>query len=265
MKLTTIVVDDEKIARRRIARLIRETDEAVVVAECGGGRDAVTQILEHNPQIVFLDVQMPDMDGFQVIEAVGPERMPPVVFVTAFDDYALRAFDLHAVDYLLKPYDTARFRAAFSRAKERVAAHTPSEDEARLRALLEDYVAQHPRPQNATVPIDRIGISAEGSVRVLKTADVDWWETEGNYVRAHVGGASHLVRMTAARLESQLDPASFVRIHRRYLVNMDRVAEVQPWFSGDAVVILKTGAKLRLSRSYRDAFHGRLFGKQRDE
>ncbi len=268
MKITVLVVDDEKLARRRVSRLVRETGEAQVVAECGGGREAVNAIAEHRPSLVFLDVQMPDLDGFQVIDTVGPEKMPAVVFVTAFDEFALRAFDLHAVDYLLKPYDTARFRLAFERAKQRLIGQARTDDDARLRALLDDYLAGKAKEvatgaATAAAPgmMERFPVHSDGRMRIQRTADVDWWETEGNYVRAHIGATSHLIRMTAARLEAQLDPKQFVRIHRRYLVNVDRVVEVQPWFSGDAVVILRNGAKLRVSRLYRQQFQERLLGQ----
>ena len=267
--LNVLVVDDEKIARRRVARLVKETREAVVLAECGGGREAVAAIREHHPDLVFLDVQMPDLDGFQVIESVGPAHMPAVVFVTAFDEFALRAFDLHAVDYLLKPYDTERFRIAFDRAKQRLVGDARAAADDRFRALLDDYLKGQQERESingqasqsgAGGSMERFAIHADGRMRNLRTVDVDWWETEGNYVRAHIGAASHLIRMTAARLEAQLDPKQFVRIHRRYVVNLDRVVEVQPWFSGDAVAILRSGAKLRVSRLYRQQFHDRLLG-----
>ena len=180
------------------------------------------------------------------------------MFVTAFDQYAVRAFDVHAVDYLLKPFDTARFREAFERAKERVNGWPKAVrgDDERIRALLADY-CRTPRRRRAQ-PLDRVAVKVDGSLRIVKTADIDWWETDGNYMRLHVGGASHLIRMTAASIEPQLDPRVFLRIHRRYIVNVDRIVEVQPWFAGDAIVVLRNGAKLRLSRTYRERLHARL-------
>src|SRR4051812_13760510 len=262
--LTVIVADDEKIARKRLVRLIEETGDAEVVAACAGGRETVEQVIALEPQILFLDVQMPDLDGFAVLRELDGKASPATVFVTAFDQYAVRAFDVHAVDYLLKPFDTARFREAFGRAKER-ATHRgggPVEDE-RMRALLADYMSQ---AQTSTRQhLDRVAVKVDGVLKIVRTADVDWWETDGNYIRLHVGGGSHLIRMTAASIEPQLDPRSFIRIHRRYIVNVDRIVEVQPWFAGDAIVVLRNGAKLRLSRTYRERLHARLGARSEAE
>jgi two-component system LytT family response regulator len=255
--LTVLVADDEKIARRRLVRLIEETGEAEVVAACAGGRDAIEKILTLTPQLLFLDVQMPDLDGFGVLREIAGRARPATVFVTAFDQYAVRAFDVHAVDYLLKPYDTARFRDAFARAKERAQGRSSNVDDERIRALLADYTSAT-QQQQAKPPLDRVAVKTDGVLKIVRTADVDWWETDGNYIRLHVGGTSHLIRMTAASIEPQLDPRSFIRIHRRYIVNVDRIVEVQPWFAGDAIVVLRNGAKLRLSRTYRERLHARL-------
>ena len=256
---TAIVADDEKIARKRLARLVEETGSAAVVAACAGGRETVDQIVALQPQLLFLDVQMPDLDGFGVLHEITGKAAPITVFVTAFDQYAVRAFEVHAVDYLLKPYDTARFRDAFNRATERAqaggGAGAPQDE--RVRALLADYIAttQATSPRQ---PLDRVAVKVDGVLKIVRTADVDWWETDGNYIRLHVGSVSHLIRMTAASIEPQLDPRSFIRIHRRYIVNVDRIVEVQPWFAGDAIIVLKNGAKLRLSRTYRERLHNRL-------
>jgi two-component system, LytTR family, response regulator len=256
--LTVIVADDEKIARRRLVRLIEETGEAEVVAACAGGREAVAQTLALSPQLLFLDVQMPDLDGFGVLRELSNTTVPATVFVTAFDQYAVRAFDVHAVDYLLKPFDTARFRESFERAKQRLQRGAKGGDDDRLRALLADYMANAGAAPQTRQPLDRVAVKVDGSLRIVKTVDIDWWETDGNYMRLHVGGASHLIRMTAAAIEPQLDPRVFLRIHRRYIVNIDRIVEVQPWFAGDAIVVLRNGAKLRLSRTYRERLHARL-------
>jgi two-component system LytT family response regulator len=254
--LTVIVADDEKLARRRLVRLIEETGEAEVVAACAGGRDAVQQTIVRQPQLLFLDVQMPDLDGFAVLRELAGRAFPATVFVTAFDQYAVRAFDVHAVDYLLKPFDTARFREAFARAKDRLSTGSRDADDDRVRALVADYVSgvQHSTKE----PLDRVAVRVDGVLKIVRVADVDWWETDGNYVRLHVGGASHLIRSTAASIEPQLDPRAFIRIHRRYIVNVERIVEVQPWFAGDAVAVLRTGAKLRVSRTYRERLHTRL-------
>jgi two-component system LytT family response regulator len=260
--ITVIVVDDENIARRRLGRLLEETREARVIAECAGGRDAVEKIAELRPQMVFLDVQMPDLDGFGVLQQLDGILLPAVVFVTAFDQYAVRAFDVHAVDYLLKPYDTNRFGEAFERAKERIASRARTDEDQRLRALLRDYLSDGQRDERDY--LDRVAVKVDGVLRIIRTTDVDWWETDGNYVRLHVGSGSHLIRATATSIEGQLDPRQFLRIHRRYIVNLDRVVEVQPWFGGDSIVLLKGGAKLRLSRTYRERLHSRLLGVRAD-
>ena len=258
--ITVIVVDDENIARRRLVRLLEETGEAKVVAECAGGRDAVARIEALHPEMVFLDVQMPDLDGFGVLQELNATPFPAIVFVTAFDQYAVRAFDVHAADYLLKPYDTARFREAFVRAKERTESRVRSDEDNRLRALLRDYLGDEGRAGAGREFLDRVAVKVDGVLRVVRTHDVDWWETDGNYVRLHVGPANHLIRATATSIETQLDPRQFLRIHRRFIVNIDRVLEVQPWFGGDSIVLLKNGAKLRLSRTYRERLHSRLLG-----
>jgi two-component system LytT family response regulator len=255
--LTVIVADDEKIARRRLVRLIEETGEAEVVAACSGGREAVAQTLALQPNLLFLDVQMPDLDGFGVLQELSGKASPATVFVTAFDQYAVRAFDVHAVDYLLKPFDTGRFREAFARAKERLNGQSRGAEDDRIRALLTDYVSAS-KPSASRQPLDRVAVKVDGVLKIVRTTDVDWWETDGNYMRLHVGGGSHLIRMTAASIEPQLDPRAFIRIHRRYIVNVDRIVEVQPWFAGDAIVVLRNGAKLRLSRTYRERLHARL-------
>jgi two-component system LytT family response regulator len=258
--ITVIVVDDEHIARRRLVRLIEETGEARVVAECAGGRDALTRIEALQPEMVFLDVQMPDLDGFGVLRELEQNPLPAIVFVTAFDQYAVRAFDVHAVDYLLKPYDTARFREAFARARERIETRVRSEEDGRLRALLRDFLSEDQQAAGSRDYLDRVAVKVDGVLKIVRTNDIDWWETDGNYVRLHVGPAHHLIRATATSIEGQLDPRQFLRIHRRYIVNIDRVVEVQPWFGGDSIVLLKNGAKLRLSRTYRERLHSRLLG-----
>jgi len=177
--ITVIVIDDENIARRRLVRLLEETGEATVVAECAGGRDAVGRIATLEPQMVFLDVQMPDLDGFGVLQALDGNPLPAVVFVTAFDQYAVRAFDVHAVDYLLKPYDTARFREALARAKERIETRVRTDEDGRLRALLRDYLSDE-RTSNGREFLDRVAVKVDGVLRIVRTNDIDWWETDGN-------------------------------------------------------------------------------------
>jgi len=266
--VTVLVADDEPLARRRILRLLRAEPGVEVVAECKGGRSAVEQIRARNPDLVFLDIQMPDLDGFGVIAEVGPERMPSVVFVTAFDQYALRAFEVHALDYLLKPFEAERFHSTLVRARanlspQRTAAY-PGED--RLRQLLAEVLGTGPTREGEATPtrgsqfFERVAVKTDGATRILQIADVDWFETDGNYVRVHVGKSTYLIRSTANRLQEELDPRRFARIHRRFLVNIDRVVGLEPWFGGDAIVLLRDGSKLRLSRNYREGFLALMLG-----
>jgi len=266
--VTVLVADDEPLARRRLLRLLRAESGVEVVAECKGGRSAVEQILARKPDLVFLDIQMPDLDGFGVIAEVGPERMPSVVFVTAFDQYALRAFEVHALDYLLKPFEADRFHNALVRARAHISpssnAAYPGED--RLRRLLSEVLggggARDPETatKSASPFFERVAVKTDGATRILQIADVDWFETDGNYVRVHVGKNTYLIRSTANRLQEELDPRRFARIHRRFLVNVDRVVGLEPWFGGDAIVLLRDGSKLRLSRNYREGFLALMLG-----
>jgi two-component system LytT family response regulator len=262
--ITVLVADDEPLARRRLIRLLRAEPGIEVVAECKGGRDAVEQILAHAPDLVFLDIQMPDLDGFGVIAEVGAQRMPAVVFVTAYDQYALRAFEVHAFDYLLKPFEGERFHAALGRVRSFLSARRregyPGEEQ--LRRLLAEVLGRDGEaPAKPASPFfERVAVKSDGGTRILQIADVDWFETDGNYVRVHVGKNTYLIRSTANRLQEELDPARFARIHRRYLVNVDRVVGLEPWFGGDAVVLLRDGTKLRLSRNFREEFLGRMLG-----
>jgi two-component system LytT family response regulator len=262
--ITVLVADDEPLVRRRIARLLRAESGLEVVAECKGGISAVEQIRALSPDLVFLDIQMPDLDGFGVIGEVGVHAMPSVVFITAFDQYAIRAFEVHALDYLLKPFDEERLRAAVARARAQLRKTerdvVPGEE--RLRRLLAEMLQGEPAaPAKRTSPFfERVAVKTDGATRVMQIADVDWFETDGNYVRLHVGKSSYLIRSTATRLQEELDPDRFARIHRRYLVNLDRVVGIEPWFGGDAVVLMRDGTKLRLSRNFKEAFLARMLG-----
>ena len=262
--ISVLVADDEPLARRRLLRLLRAEPGIEIVAECKGGRSAVEQILARAPDLVFLDIQMPDLDGFGVIAEVGPELMPAVVFVTAYDQYALRAFEVHAFDYLLKPFEGERFHGALSRVRAYLSATRPDgqSSEEKLRRLLAEVLGRESDAgAKPTSPFfERVAVKSDGGTRILQISDVDWFETDGNYVRVHVGKSTYLIRSTANRLQEELDPARFARIHRRFLVNVDRVVGLEPWFGGDAVVLLRDGTKLRLSRNFREEFLGRMLG-----
>jgi two-component system LytT family response regulator len=250
-KIQALIVDDERLARKRIRSLLKNERDVEVVGECADGAEALAAIRKQNPDLVFLDVQMPEMDGFQVLQSVGADLMPAVVFVTAYDKYALRAFEVHALDYLLKPFDEDRFGEALRRAKDQVLGSSNGDLHDRLLALIEHL-------RSGERYVDRLLVKASGRVLFLKTEDIDWIEAAGNYVRLHVGRESHLLRETMNTIETKLDPARFLRIHRSTIVNLDRIKEMQPWFSGEYVVLLKDGTELRLSRGYRDKFDERL-------
>lgn len=247
--LQVLIVDDEPHARSRIRELLARERDIDIVGEAGDGDEAVRQITEHSPDVVFLDVQMPARDGFAVLTAL--EVPPPVViFTTAYDAYALRAFEVHALDYLLKPIDRERFVQSLHRARLAVARLGGSVDK-RLIALVEEL-------RLGSRYLTRIAVRSGGKIRVVPTAEIDHVEASGNYVRLHTKGTTHLLRETMQRVEGQLDPAQFARIHRSTIVNLDRIAELEPDLHGDYTVKLTDGRKLPLSRSYRDRLKGRL-------
>lgn len=245
MKTRVLVVDDEKLARERVVALLKGEPEFEVIGECADGQSAVQTILKEKPDLVLLDVQMPELDGFAVVEALGADAMPPVIFVTAHEKFALKAFDVHAIDYLLKPFDRERFQLALKRAKEKIARENPAELQQKVSALISDFQAQ---PKNT----GRLVVKTEGRVLLLKAEDVDWVEAADNYVILHVGADNHMLRETLTSIEKRLPAEKFLRINRSTIVNLDRIKELQPLFHGEYVVILKTGAKLTLSRGYRD-------------
>lgn len=249
-KIRALIVDDEPLARERLRTLLKPEADVEIVGECGDGEKAVSAIRRHKPDLLFLDVQMPERDGFDVLEALGAEEMPVVVFVTAYDKYALRAFEVHALDYLLKPFDRERFQRALERAREQVAGRHSSTLGERLLALLADRATEQKRLQ-------RVVIKSGGRIFFLRVEEIDWIEAAGNYLRLHVGREEHLLRETMNRLEARLDPAKFLRIHRSTIVNLERIREMQPSFHGDYVVLLRDGTRLALSRSHRDKLPAR--------
>jgi two-component system LytT family response regulator len=250
-KTRVLVADDEPLARERLRMLLAQEDWVEVVAECDNGAEAARVIQALDPDLVFLDVQMPDATGFDVIRSVGAARMPPVIFVTAYDRYALRAFDVRALDYLLKPFDRERFQQALARARQQLQQQNRGEFERRLLELVHDL--REPAPK-----ADRLVVKSGGRVFFVRTDEIDWIEAAGNYVKLHVGAESHLLRETMTAIEAQLDPGLFFRIHRCHIVNIERVLELQPWFNGEYVVCLRSGARLTLSRGYREKLQQRL-------
>lgn len=255
-----LIVDDEPMAREGIRVLLKDDPEIEVVGECAGGREAVRAIRDTEPDLVFLDVQMPEVDGFAVVEEIGVERMPVVIFVTAYNQYALKAFEVAALDYLLKPYDDERFATAVSRAKQQLRRGEVANLTRRLISLLEKQpgkgAAQPSLPAGRY--LQRVMLKTGGRVTFLRVEDIDWIEAEGDYVRLHAGGSRHLVRDTMKRLEEQLDPSRFVRTHRSTIVNLDRIKELHPFFHGDYLIVLRDGTELKLSRSRRRSLEERL-------
>jgi two-component system LytT family response regulator len=255
--IRTLIVDDEPAAREGMRHLLAADPEIVLAGECSNGREAVAAIRDTSPDLAFLDVQMPELDGFGVLREVGVERAPAVVFVTAFDQYALRAFDVHAIDYLLKPFTDDRFRQSLDRAKQLVRQGRLGDLTRKLAALL-DNDGSAPAPAPAPSYLDRLVVKSGGKVTLLPVGEIEWIDAEGDYVRIHVGKTWHLLRETMKNLEDQLDAARFVRIHRSTIVNLEKVKELQPFFRGEYVVVLHNGTTLKLSRGYRDNLEARL-------
>ena len=235
-----LIVDDEPLARERLQRLLEKHGGFERIMTASDGIQAIGLIEKAEPDVVFLDVQMAPIDGFEVIEQVGLDKMPQVVFVTAYDQYAIRAFDVHAVDYLLKPYTEQRFLDTL----QRLQSSTETEQLESLRGVLDETRTTRYR--------DRIIVRHKDELIIVRTADVDWIEAANNYVRIVAGKASYLLREGISAMEAQLDPSKFARIHRSTIVNVDRIRSMKPWFSGDYLVNLDNGKQLRLSRTHRD-------------
>jgi two-component system LytT family response regulator len=250
-RVRVVIADDEPLARQRLRMLLALENWVDVVAECQDAGSAMEAIESLRPDLVFLDVEMPGASGFDLIAALGPERMPFVIFVTAFDTYALRAFDVHALDYLLKPFDGDRFREALTRARDQIERHSNGELERRLLQLV--HGLKEPSP-----PLERFVVKASGRVFFVRASEIEWVEAAGNYVKLHLAAETHLFRETMNAVESKLNPDLFFRIHRSYIVNIERVRELQPWFNGEYVVCLKSGARLTLSRGYREKLQERI-------
>ena len=250
--LRVVVVDDEPLARAHLRSLLEERGDVEVVGECGDGRRAVEAIRGLRPDLVLLDIQMPELDGLGVVREVGVERMPAVVFVTAYDEHALAAFDHHALGYLLKPVDRERFARAIDRVVAMHAApgagagtaRAVDEDAGALASLLRSLRAEREA-------LDRIAVKLDGRVRLVRAAEIDWIEAAGDQVRLHVGPRVVEHRATLTHLEQRLSPTAFLRIHRSTLVNVDRIREIQPWFQGDWIVLLADGTRLQSGKSYR--------------
>jgi two-component system LytT family response regulator len=275
--IRTIVCDDEPDAREGLSSVLADDDEVSVLGEAKNGEEAVRLITELDPELVYLDVQMPKLDGFGVLHAIGHRELPVVVFVTAYDEYALRAFEVHALDYLLKPFSDERFLQAHRAAKRRVRLLQACALSGHVASLLgratstagadlgpvtrQPRVARHTPTDPHPVYVDRIMVRVSRTVTVIRVEDIDWIEADDYYARVHTGGRSYLVRETMDELESKLDPAQFVRVHRSAIVRIDRVQTLQPYFKGTHVLVLKDGTRLTLSRGRKAHFERAIGGR----
>jgi two-component system LytT family response regulator len=257
-----LIVDDEPLARERLRDLVRTVSPASAIEEAGDGDAAIDRIASWMPEAVFLDIQMPRRDGFAVVAAVGPDRMPPVAFVTAFDEHAVRAFDVAAVDYLMKPFDDARFKTTWQRLERAHAAAALSTEARKLGELLAAVGGAGAQAAPSGRFLERFLVRVDDRTFPVPVQDVRWLQSEGNYVELHTAAGKHTVRESLATLEERLDPARFVRIHRSVIVALDQIKEMQPWFAGDQVLILRDGTKLRVSRTRRAALAARLAGER---
>jgi len=243
--IRALIADDESLHGLSAVAAFADNHDVEIVGECGNGREAVAMIKKQNPDLVFLDVQMPEMDGFAVLESIGTERLPEIIFATAYEQYAIRAFELHALDYLLKPFDQARFKDAIKHAKERFRSERRNEGRTQISALLESI-------KNKPQYLDRLMIKAAGRITFLSIDEINWIEADDKYVHLHTGKIAPMVRQTLSAMETQLDPKKFRRVHRSAIVNVGRIKELQPLFSGEHSILLEDGTKLTLSRNYKD-------------
>jgi len=241
--IRALIVDDEPLPRERIRTLLAEHRNIEVIGECQDGQEAANKILAERPDLVFLDIQMPELDGFEVIKAIGPDDLPAIVFVTAFDEYAIRAFEVNAIDYLLKPINAGRFEKAVLRAIDRLAQFNERGPDRQLSSFVERLRAEQQY-------MLRFVVRTGSKLFFVRASDVDWIDVADNYVRLHVNGREHLVRDTLKSIESRLDPEIFVRVHRSIIINLDRVESVEPHFHGEYVVTMKDSARFTTSRSY---------------
>jgi len=243
-KIETIIIDDEPLARKRVAHLLKNEPDIEIIAECGDGLAAISAISKHSPDLIFLDVQMPEVNGLEVLCELEPGSAPAVIFVTAYDQFTIQAFDAHAVDYLLKPFGEERFRQAVSRARQRIRPAAGNQPDERLLRLLNDLDLNRGF-------LERIIVTHKDRLIIVPIDTIDWVETYGNYLKLHSGGNTYLIRETMNNLSARIDPGKFLRIHRSTLVNLDRIKEFQPMFGGQYTVVLCDGTELTLSRNYR--------------
>jgi len=252
MPIRALIVDDEPLARKGVAQLVDPVDDITVVGEAADGPQAIYQIEEKHPDLVFLDVQMPEMTGLEVVREIGVDEMPVTIFVTAYDEYAIDAFDAHALDYLLKPIDEDRFAEAIDRARTQLEQAEANDLGHQLRGLLQEYTREESSDDGDSSRIERFTVRSRDRIYFVDVADVQWIESEGDYVGLHDGEDVHLVRKTMKELENRLNPSQFLRIHRSYIVNTDYVEELRPLDHGTYHLIMTSGTPLKSSRGYRE-------------
>jgi len=244
-KIRTLVVDDEPLACKRLVKLLNEEEDVEVIEVCANGKEAIDEINDKDPDLVFLDIQMPEINGFEVLQHIESDRVPAIIFLTAYDEYALKAFEVHALDYLMKPFNKARFQGSLQRAKNTIKSNGKSEVGEKVENLLEYLNPQHDS-------LSRILIKTSSRYFFLKADEIDWIESAGNYVRIHSGKNNYLIRETMINMEKKLDADKFFRIHRSTIINVEKVKELEQWFHGDYQVIMYNDEKLTMSRNYKD-------------
>lgn len=256
MSIRVLIVDDEAHARARLRQMLAPEPDIQIIGECANGRQALEAVAREHPDLLFLDIQMPRITGLDVCQklAESGQSLPLVIFVTAFDQFAVNAFEIHAIDYLLKPFERERLQKALQHARAQLRAASDNTSTAGLAALLQELTSGSRKP-------DRLVFKENGRLLFLRADTIDWVEADGNYVRVHSGTESHYFRETLTGLEAQLPADRFIRISRSALVNLDRIKEMQPLFYGDYTVLLQNGSRLNLSRAYRDRLQGLLGGK----
>ena len=261
MSIHALIVDDEPLARTGVRQLLESVEDVHIIGEAGDGPEAVRQIQEEDPDLVFLDVQMPEMSGLEVVREVGVDKMPMTIFVTAYDEYALDAFDAHALDYLLKPIDEERFAEALDRARTQLQRAEAEDLSDRLRAVLDRYAADEEDDRAPDEPLERFTVRSRKRIYFVDADDVQWIESEGDYVALCDGEEKHLIRATMKELTERLDPERFLRVHRSYIVNTNYVTELRPLDHGTYRLIMACGTPLKTSRGYRENVEALIGGE----
>jgi len=243
--IRVLIVDDEPLARERVHHFLKQEPNITIIGESGNGIEAVATIREKKPDLIFLDIQMPGMDGFEVLQHIESEHMPHIIFITAYDQYAIRAFEVHALDYLLKPFDQNRFKRALQLAGEYIQLQKNGDFKYRIKELIQEIGSEKKYPE-------RFIIKSEGRIYFIRTDEVNWIESAANYVSLHVGREVHLMRGTMSAMEEKLDPDKFIRVNRAAIVNIEFIREIQPFFNGEYIINLKDDSQITLSRKYRE-------------